>query len=402
MGYNKNTNEMEAGGSGSYNNLYDPDREYQQRLLAYEMYGPQGVTGYDYNYYNPYQTGNAKSPHWNYVNNPDGPPEGRIGAPPGGIGTGGGTPNEVPNTDVPTDRGDGGRKPQVVGPRGGPPTGGGSTGQPPDRTVPPRGGGGTQGPPRGGTQKSSQKVSTVPGGPGTADNPAPNPNRDPNDPWDIGDPYAGDVPGNAGDYYSNGPTGPGHATWINQGQSGVSGPMVRPADRNSNAIYAGPFNDWNEGGASGNTQIAGGKLYDTFSDLLAHPDLPDNVKSAIVTGANEGANAQYDSANGMLSRYGRTTGNRAGNAAAVAALGKSKADTAANTNRQVQLDFENEKTKRRQEGETGMGSLYNTEGNKLLAMFGARGNLSNKPLAGNTTQSSHGLNVGNGFNFGIG
>jgi hypothetical protein len=33
-------------------NYYDPDRAYTQQLMAYEMYGPQGVTGSQYNPFN--------------------------------------------------------------------------------------------------------------------------------------------------------------------------------------------------------------------------------------------------------------------------------------------------------------------------------------------------------------
>ncbi len=433
MGYNKETTEMDGGNESQFQNTYDPDREYQQRLMAYEMYGNQGVTGQDFNFYNPYQSGYAGMPHWNYVNNPDGPDPNRIGLPPGGIGTGGGQPNEVPNTEPDPEAPEAGgpRRPRVVGPRPvGPATGGQGGGQPPVRGRGANGGGLMNAYGMGGGHAASaeqragstnpdefsargrgqsinpavldQRVSTVPGGPGTPENPSANPNQDPNDPWDNGDPYGDpDAPG-GGDYYSNGPGGPGHGSWINGNQGGISGPMVRPADRNSNALYAGAFDDWGQGGASGNEKIASGKLYDMYSELMKHPDLPDNVKSAIITGANEGANAQYDSAQGALQRYGRTTGNRAGNAAATAALGKSRADTAANTNRQVQLDFENEKTKRRQEGAAGMGNLYQTEGNKLFQLFGLRGALSQKPIAGRQQGSNHGLSIGNGFNFSIG
>lgn len=396
MNFGTNSSETETGGWTDYSNLYDPDREYQQRLMAYEMYGPQGVTGWDFNYYNPYQTGYAVGPHWNYQNNPDGPDPNKLGLPPGGVGTGGAQPNEVP---------------------GGMNYGGGGPGQRPGtRVVPPRqvgpssgGAGGGQVPIRGRgmainpnvmSMSASQKVSTVPGGPGDGSSRDTGSNNNPNAGGPggdgIGDPYAD------GDYYSNGPGGPGHGTWINGTGNGISGPMVRPADRNSNALYAGPFTKWGEGGASGNRQLAGGQVYDTLTDIRNHPDLPDEVKAAMTTGANEAANTQFDSAEARLNRYGRTTGNRGGNAAAVADLAKARGDVAADVNRKNALDFEEARYKRLGDATGGLANLYQSEGNFLSGMFGARGALANKPLGGKQQTGGHGNFVGTNLGFSIG
>jgi hypothetical protein len=468
MGYNKNSTDTATNGTSTFNDRYDPDREYTQRLLANEGYGNQAVTGWDFNYYDPYQTGYAAGPHWNYVNNPDGPDPGKLGNPPGGVGTGGATPAEDPNVYNPDAGGDG--KPPVnsgdphdytgmtldqvnahraanhEGPinqagldewntfvaqeRHGNPGksfsdilgdwhtdqgygvqkqyGGGQENKPapafnPNATAAPHATTASKvGTPGGG--QSDTKIGTH-DGPGTG----------PDNPWNhynsggpgsdgIGDVYGGDGPQGSG-YYSTAPPGqgPGHGQWINGAWNpGVSGPMVRPADRNSSSIWAGPFNEWGQGGASGNRQMSGGKLYDSFNDLVQHPDLPQETKNAITTGANEASNARYSAAQGDLQRYGRTTGNRAGQAAGIAAMAKSRADDSSEINRKNAIDFEDERFKRQQAGLQGMGSLYKNEGDFLLSTLGARAGMSQKPLSGTRNTQGTGNTIASGFGLSFG
>jgi hypothetical protein len=249
--------------------------------------------------------------------------------------------------------------------------------------------------PGGGAAGGVQRRGTNPYGPGGSENPSQAPNYDPNDPQGT-DFYGRD----GGSKYFG--TGPGHAEWINKNRTGISGPMVRPADRDSAALWAGPFQKWGEGGASGNRQLAGGRVYNALTDLQDNPDLSADVKNAMTTKANEASNAQFASAEGRLNRYGRTTGNRAGNAAAVAQMATAKADTAAGVNRENVLDFERERFARKKLATEGLAALYNNEGNFLSGMFGARGALSAKPLSGKNQSGGHGNYIGTNLGFSIG
>jgi hypothetical protein len=135
--------------------------------------------------------------------------------------------------------------------------------------------------------------------------------------------------------------------------------------------------------------------------MAAHPDLDPSVKDAITVGANNAANAQYDSAKGALDRYGKTTGNAAGSAAATAQLAMDRAGTASDVNRQNLIDFEQLRRQRQAQGLQGVSGLYSGEGAYNAGLLGARAQLAGQPIGRNSTTQGSGNFVGTNFGLSV-
>jgi hypothetical protein len=136
--------------------------------------------------------------------------------------------------------------------------------------------------------------------------------------------------------------------------------------------------------------------------MVANPDMDAATKNAIQVQTNQAANSQYDAAQAGLDRYGRTTGNRAGNAAATAQLAMDRASTAANTNNQDLMNFQNYKLQRQQQGLAGLGSLYSASNQQLDSLGQQRAALDAGPVGGLNSTSGSGNYVGSNFGFSIG
>lgn len=443
MSFGQNTSDTNTTGQSYGQNYYDPDRAYMQQLMAYEMYGPEGTTGTSFGFFDPSQASNPMyqtMPSWDWARQPQGPP-GNYG-PTGGMGTGngpmpsgsnGGVDNHTPIPGGPSDGSY--HPPNGTGPENTIPTdqwgrpeftGDGSANHPfqhnPDFNFPPSeqhpvgdvaanhptddGSGGVNQ-----TAKAGSRTKQLPNAPddlgntgqlpdGGGSNPGYN-GGNPN--WKPGMPGGG--PGNPGaaNSFVTGQPGRGYEP-VNLGTPPPGyGPMVRPGYGNNAPIYqTDGSGGWGSGGASGNAKLTGGQLYKSFSDMVANPDLDSKTKDAITVGANDAANAQYDSAQGALDHYGRVTGNRGGNAAATAQLAASRAGTAADVNRKNLIDFEQMRRQREAQGDTGLGALYNGENNRLGQLFGARSALDANPIGKNNTTSGSGNFVGSNFGFSIG
>ena len=422
MGYQKSNNNTSTTGSSTDTNQYDPDREYMQQVLADEGYGPQGVTGAYWNYNQPYQSPiySDYGPTFDWQQNPSGPYSASggygYGAPNGGMGTAGvgypGSPNggatggtqesgnvasrsgpgpygnpdrstwgpqytTTPDTPLPGGAayfGDGSGSPTMTAQRGVDPrlttTGGGGGGAP--------GSPGSQGVYR----EPNQNPNPGPGGHGGPNGPGNNLENFP---------PGGLTYDNSPTFVNGDPTRPG----------AVIGPPITPANATHGEQFAGPYTQWNQGGASGNRQLAGNSLWNSFSDMVNNPDLPDSVKNDMITSANQSANSQYDSAVGSLNRYGTTTGNRAGNAAAVAQLAQDRAGTAADTQRNLGQFFQQYRNQRQMQGLQGVSGLYQGEGNELNAVNAMRVGLDNSPIGRNNSTSGSGNFVGSNFGFSI-
>jgi hypothetical protein len=395
-----NSNTTSSSGNVS-NNQYDPDRAYMQQLLAYEMYGPQGTTGAQETYYDPTISNNpmySGMPSWDWGRQPNGPPDNT--GPSGGYGTGNGPYSGPSWQAIPV--GDNPNAP--VGDTGG---GGSLGGRNPDGTM--------QGPlmPTSATRRGTQPNNQAPGD--IADNPqgngqyytdpGANNNVIPGQPNPNGSGGGIPVTNNSGRVFNAnfGATQPGRGAAPTVLGSGGMGPLIRPGYGTHAPVYGtNGTGGWGTGGASGNANLTGGNLYNAFNDMVQNPDLDQKTKDAITVGANQAANAQYDSAEGALSRYGRTTGNRAGNAAATAQLAMDRANTAADTNRQNLIDFEQMRRQRQSQGLQGESGLYNQSNQNLHDLFGARTALDSGSIGRNTQSAGNGNYIGSNFGFSIG
>lgn len=157
-------NQMQGRTSNS--DYFDPDKAYTQKLLAYEMYGNQGVTGSEYN---PFNTGpNSQKPdpaHWT-----DKPKDWAYGT-----GQVPGTPLPPIGPDVPP-TGGGGGSPFQPTPRPTPTPTGDFTRERPTTILPPRQVNPDSNPP---PQGPPQFVNPRPGDPNYVPPPQTDPHGDP-------------------------------------------------------------------------------------------------------------------------------------------------------------------------------------------------------------------------------
>lgn len=369
-------------GSSTARNFYDPDREYMKQLLAYEMYGPKAQYGKGEEFVLPPRidpdTGEpfpGPGPHTKPPPEPPTPTPGASASP-----TSSPSPGSYSSSSA--------APPVKFGPDGtpyydyGPTTPGAST-------------------TRAATSSLGPATSSIParGGPRTI-----GPRGVP--PTTTGPPPEGVV-------YPGGPPGPGipprepPTTIGPRGGPPTVGPRGGPTEGHWQPSVIGPPPDlstitkWNEGGASGNRQLSGGLLFDSYGNLMNSQGYSDTEKGAIMQEGMNAARAQTAGAQGQIARRAAATGNTAGNAAGIAALSRTEGANLASQARQNTIDFAKEKQRRRELGLQGMGGLYTGESNYLTGLMGQRGQLAAAPIGKLMNTGGTGNYLGTNFGFGI-
>ena len=140
-----------------------------------------------------------------------------------------------------------------------------------------------------------------------------------------------------------------------------------------------PITAWGTGGASGNRQLTGQQLYNTFSGALQHPELPADVQNAMEQEGMNAARANFAGQSGQLARHVAATGNNAGYAAGLSQIGRNQAGALGQQARQNKIDEENLKRQRENWAAQGLGSLYTGESNYNQGILGGLANLLKMP-----------------------
>ncbi len=407
--FGQSSTDTQTEGTSSYRNFYDPDREYVKKMLAYEMYGPGTNADPGYGREDTFGWMGGTGDSSSEIDPVTGLPihKKRIGDPqPASTSTTAGATMAGAATSPSGYYGYGAAPPVKYDSEGRPYYDYGATGAPsstsaapPTTTLP--GGTPTRGaPPTLGPRRSLAAYSTDPY---TKSALAASSAAGTNIPgWDepgitpVG-PTGGGIPqrmppttlpprGEPG-YH---PPYPGYDTPVPPGGGPPPGDDVPP---NSDA------SEWGKGGASGNRALSSGQLYGAFGGLMRSPGYSDVEKNAMTQEGMNAARSQYAGAQGLLARRAAATGNTAGYAAGVSALGRSEADTYGRQARQNIIDFAKEKQRRRELGLQGMGGLYTGETNYLSGLMGQRAGLSSSPIGrlSNTKGSGNYL----GTNFGL-
>lgn len=166
-------------------------------------------------------------------------------------------------------------------------------------------------------------------------------------------------------------------------------------------IYADPSNAWNQGGASGNRQLAGGQAYNTYSNLVNHPEVDAATKNAVEQQGTNAARSQYAGAADQIDRQAAATHNSAGVLAAKTRLGQAEAGTLSGNARQNQMDFYHQKLANQATGATGLSGLYQGESNYLSGLFNQRAGLTAKPLSQENSVQGTGNTFGGNMSFSI-
>lgn len=157
-------------------------------------------------------------------------------------------------------------------------------------------------------------------------------------------------------------------------------------------------NAWNQGGASGNRQLAGGQAFGAYSDMVNRGGYDAATQSAIQQNGFGATRAAFAGLGDRLGRNVAATGNNAGYAAAMSQMGRDQAGALGNQGRQNTIDFAKEKIRQKEQGAQGLSSLNTNEGNYMLGLTGQRAALSSTPLSkvnkGSGTGQASSLNFG--------
>jgi hypothetical protein len=158
---------------------------------------------------------------------------------------------------------------------------------------------------------------------------------------------------------------------------------------------------WGSGGATGNRNASGKLLFQQYLDMMRNPDIDARTRNDMSVQAGKAARARYAGAAEQIGRAGAATGATAGNPAALAYLARDEAGTIADTNRDLRLEFEKERQRRKELGITGMSDLYGTETGYTTSLLGGRSGTALKPkrtgTAGVSSEERGGLDFGSIF-----
>jgi hypothetical protein len=183
------------------------------------------------------------------------------------------------------------------------------------------------------------------------------------------------------------PSGPPPPTAYSLTQPGPLIELHGPGDQPRQAPGS---NVWGQGGADANRDLAGGRMFGHYADMVDHPEMDQATSNALDQEGMGATRSSFAGMRGQIDRRAATTNNSAGRVAAMASLGRDEGAALGQQGRQNAIAKTQYRDNREQQGLQGLGGLYQGETGYMANLFAQRAGLSNKPLTTRSITHGHG------------